>query len=275
MKNLIYFLLPVALLFSCSNEDILEQQIAQLAGTKDATAVKTVTDKLLNWKGSASDLGEKSRKVAETLRQTGFFGEAIEVMNNSLKNFYEKDKAKESGELLAKIYEENLKKPVQAKLIRQSLTTQPKEEVNPVHEQIREIGREIFADPDKGFNRLIAQEFVTATSNFAMLNPTDSIAPNFLIDAATIARNMGSTDKTLEFFRWVYQKFPNHPKASDAMFYEAFTYDSDLKDFEKAKVAYNAFINQNPKHSFVEQAQIMLSNLGKTDEELLESLGGK
>lgn len=271
MKNLLYLLLPILFFTACSDGEILEKQIIQLIENEDLDQIKTVKDKLLAWEGTPEELGEKTRVVAEFLRSKERLGEALLIMKHSLKNHPEKE-SKQTAELLAKFYEENMKKPVQASLIRQSISGQPKEEGNSVHDQIKKIGRDIFADESKGFNRQIAQEFLNAVENLAMVNPSDEGAPNFLIDGATIARNLGDNQRTLELFRWVYEKFPNHPKAADAMFYEGFTYDSDLKDMEKAKVAYEAFMTKYPNHAFVEQAKIMVANLGKTDEELLESL---
>ena len=274
MKNFTFLLLACFLFTACSDGEILENQITQLIDNKDMNQVGTVTDKLINWQGTPEDLGIQTRRVADFLRSNGRLGEALKIMKNSLKNFPEKE-FKQTGELLAKFYEENMKKPKQAELIRTSLAGQSEEEGNPVHEQIRGIGREIFSDETKGFNRLIAREFLNAVENYAMVNPGDDMAPTFLIDAATIARNLGDSGQTLALFQWVYQKFPEHPKAPDAMFYEAFTYDADLKDIEKARTAYESFIAKNPDHPFVEQAQIMVANLGKTDEELLESLESK
>ena len=180
--------------------------------------------------------------------------------------------------MLANIYENVFRKNTQANIIRQSIATNfPASEMKyqgdvSLEDQISEIGKKIF-DTETGFNRQVAQEFVTAVENFAMLNPKNDSAPKFLIDAATIEGNLGSGGKTLELFRTVYERFPDHKKAGDAKFYEAFTYDSNLKDYKKAEVAYNAFMKEYPEHEFVEQAKVMLANLGKSDEELLKSLG--
>ena len=48
---------------------------------------------------------------------------------------------------------------------------------------------------------------------------------------------------------------------------------SNLKDFKKAEIVYKDFMKEYPNHEFVAQAKVMLENLGKSDEELLKSLG--
>jgi tetratricopeptide (TPR) repeat protein len=272
MKKMKFFLLATisVILISCANENTLDSEINQMIKNNDLDRAQNVIEKLLNDTSSGENLGLKSRQVAEFLRQNGKAAEAILLLNNCLKNHFETSGTKENGEMLAKIFEENLNKPKLADLIRQSLSD--KEGQKSVPDELRDLGRAIFSETGGGFNRSIAQDFVYGAENFALLNPKDSLSPVFLIDAATIARNLGNTTETLELFKWVYEKFPNHKKAPEAMFYEAFTYDSDLKDYEKARTAYETFMEKNPDHPFVDQAKIMMDNLGKSDEELLENL---
>ncbi len=279
MKNsvLLYFSFFI-FLFSCKSETSSSDLASQLTVENMGELLPKIQDQFQNWTGSSADLAAKSEKVVGVLTQNQKFGEAMALLSQNISGHYNQDVVVSNGGLLANIYETVFRKNSQANMIRQSIATNfPESGVKyngdtSLEDQISAIGKQIF-DTENGFNRQIAQEFVTTVENFALMNPKSETAPKFLIDAATISGNLGSGGKTLELFRTVYQRFPNHKKAGDAKFYEAFTYDSNLKDYKKAEVAYKAFIAEYPEHEFVDQANVMLQNLGKSDEELLKSLG--
>jgi tetratricopeptide (TPR) repeat protein len=184
----------------------------------------------------------------------------------------------------ADVWEKNLKKPTQASIIRQGIfQTHPElpglqeyrpsiEKLPPAQERLKGFAQKMFADSTGAFNPKVAASFVPACENFALSQPADSLSPVFLIDAATIARNLNQTKKVLELFKWVYEKYPESPKAGDAKFSEAFTFDNDLKDFDRAKVAYETFLSEYPEHPFVASAKVMLKNLGKSDEQIIREL---
>ena len=278
MKKAILLLTFIALLLSCKTESSIDSSIAKLTEQNDTDLLPEILKNFQNWNGTDADLASKSNSVADFLVKNKRTGEAISLLTGNIKNHFNQTVVSSNGNALADIYDKVLKKGTQAEIIRESIainfndsgTSAP--DFTNLEAKIKEIGKRIFTD-EKGFNKAIGAEFITAVENFAALNPTNEKAPTFLIDAATIARNLGSGEKTLALFRTVYERFPNHPKAGDALFYEAFTYDADLKDFKKAETAYNYFMEKNPEHPFVDQAKVMLQNLGKSDEELLKSLG--
>jgi len=278
MKNLILLLVFVASIFGCKNAPQLDDKIAQLIEQNDTNALPDILEGLANWTGNNADLAAKSSTVSDFLLKNKRAAEAVALLSKNISNNYSEEIVTTNGIQLADIYSNVLNKNTQANMIRQSIAKNfPNSGVKfmddgSLEDKIDEIGKRIFTD-EAGFNKNIGQEFISAVENYAMFNPKSEKAPTFLIDAATIARNLGSGGKTLELFRTVFERFPDHPKAGDALFYEAFTYDADLKDFKKAEAAYNNFMTKYPEHPFVDQAKVMLQNLGKSDEELLKSLG--
>ena len=270
-KYLLISVFAIILAYGCKNDKQASNSIIDtMIANKDLSNLAKAKDQIFHWNGNEEELGIEARKLAGFLADNKHPADAILVLNSVLKNHFNNSRWKENATLLAKIYETNLQKPQQADIIKQSVSGGNEEELKA---KIAEIGKAVFADPEKGFDRSIGYEFVTATENYALLHPNDEDVPKLLIDASTIARNLGQLTKTIEIFKWIYEKFPDNPKAAYAHFYEAFTYDSDMKDFDKAKVAYEFFIKNYPDHPFKEQAEIMLKNLGKSDEELLKSLG--
>ena len=57
------------------------------------------------------------------------------------------------------------------------------------------------------------------------------------------------------------------------MFLKAFTYDNDLKKVEEARVLYNEFLKKYPNDEFADDTKFLLENLGKDDEEIINSFG--
>lgn len=55
----------------------------------------------------------------------------------------------------------------------------------------------------------------------------------------------------------------------------AFTLDSDLKRLDEAKALYEQFVADYPDDDFVDDAHILLENLGKDDEEIIRSFTEK
>jgi hypothetical protein len=49
-------------------------------------------------------------------------------------------------------------------------------------------------------------------------------------------------------------------------------YENSLQDYGKAKTVYTEFIRKYPESELVEDARISIRNLGKSPEEILESL---
>jgi outer membrane protein assembly factor BamD (BamD/ComL family) len=56
------------------------------------------------------------------------------------------------------------------------------------------------------------------------------------------------------------------------MFMQAYVYENSLQDYGKAKTVYTEFIRKYPESELVEDARISIRNLGKSPEEILESL---
>lgn len=266
--SFLFCFVSLLLIIGCKNENPIEGQINELIAG-DMSKLNDIRNQLSNWKGDAKELSDKTIQISNYLTENNHPADAVQLINSALKNHFDGVDVKALSGSLATIYATKLNKPKQAEFLKLSIDGKPAE----LLEGIKELGKTIFADSTKGFDRELAHEFVTASENYALLNPKDQNTPRVLIDASTIARNLNQKNKTLEFFQWVYQKYPNHPKAADAMFYEGFTYDSDFKDLEKAKASYAAFIAKYPEHPFAEQAKVMMNNLGKSDEELLKSLG--
>ena len=132
---------------------------------------------------------------------------------------------------------------------------------------------EQLADPATGMLNLEASAvFVEDARAFSDAYPSDTMAAMPLYRSAEISRSLGKAKETIDTYQKILERYPTFHKAAEAQFMLAFSYDEDLKDIEKARQAYTEFIQQHPNHTFADDAQMLLSNLGKSDEEILQEL---
>lgn len=120
-----------------------------------------------------------------------------------------------------------------------------------------------------------ARVYIDTVEQFVINHPDVKESPQLLYKAAEVARSIQEYSKSLAFYAKIEADFPQYEKAPKALFMQAFTYGEDLGNEVKAKELYEAFIAKYPNDDFVDDAQILIETMGKTDEEILESLGGE
>jgi tetratricopeptide (TPR) repeat protein len=130
---------------------------------------------------------------------------------------------------------------------------------------------EVAADP-RNIDQEKADRYVAEAENYATAHRGDTSAVYFLFKAAEVATLQRKYDKAINLYELIESDFSTHPRAPQALFMQAFTYDENLGQEDMARQTYEAFINKYPDHDFADDAQVMLDNLGKTDEEILREL---
>lgn len=288
MKTVLYSLIVLITLISCGSDETNAALASSLEIFEADPSLKNYNQLLVTANGAIEKDGNIQvapiLTTLEAIRKAGKAPSGQEWLLKILQENLDFEGREKVLAAYANLWEKDLKKPTQASIIRQGLLiTHPElpalkaykanlEQLPPAPQRLRGFAEKMFADSTGVFNPKIAASFVPACENFALSQPADSLSPVFLMDAATIARNLNQTQKVLELFKWVYEKYPNSSKAGDAKFSEAFTFDNDLKDFDRAKVAYEAFLKDYPDHPFAPSAKVMLKNLGKSDEQIIREL---
>ncbi len=132
------------------------------------------------------------------------------------------------------------------------------------------------SDPNTGtLNLSASQEFARIARELADKYPSDTTVAMPFYRSAEVVRAMNDPKRAATIYKDVYDRFPSFSKAAEAMFMLAFTYDEDLKDYEAAKATYTEFLKDHPNHSFADDTEMLLKNLGKSDEEILKELEAK
>lgn len=145
----------------------------------------------------------------------------------------------------------------------------PKERLD---KDIKNQEKELFSDPMWINNKKGATDLMQKYILFAGKYTDDKRAPLYIFKAAEIANGMGAFQDAIRYFEKIYMEYPNDSIASVSLFYEGVIYETQLKNYEKAKKIYRDFLAKYPQHELVGSARFSLETLGKSDEEVLKVL---
>lgn len=121
-------------------------------------------------------------------------------------------------------------------------------------------------------DKAAASQFIEIAEGYAALTDSPDKYANLLMKAAGLAKTAGEFNKALQLYYKLSNRLPDHPKSKTALFMQAFIYENDLQDMEKAKKAYEFFLEKYPNDpDYADDAQIALKTLGKSPEEMIKS----
>lgn len=78
--------------------------------------------------------------------------------------------------------------------------------------------------------------------------------------------------KAATTYELITEKYPDSEWGHKGLFAAAYTYANEIGNLPRAREAYQKYLKQYPDSSMAETAKFELENLGKSPEELLESL---
>jgi TolA-binding protein len=141
---------------------------------------------------------------------------------------------------------------------------------------IKEAEEKMKGAKSSDYNAEIARGLIKSYLDYANAFPEDTMAPDYFYRAGEIAASGGSYDQAVFLFQTVSEKYPNYKYVVEALYEEAMIYDSKLPGQDpKAKLIYEDIIKRYPTHKLAADAKIAISNLGKTDEELVKEFEKK
>jgi tetratricopeptide (TPR) repeat protein len=141
---------------------------------------------------------------------------------------------------------------------------------SPKEKMINQITK--LENSDSAFSISLISELYLSYASFVEKYPDDARAPEFLFKAAQRSSILNKAKEGIVFFEKLIKTYPNSKFCEQALFSIAFSYENNLNDFEQARVYYNQFLQKYPNSDLTEDAKLSIENLGKTDEEFLESI---
>jgi len=134
---------------------------------------------------------------------------------------------------------------------------------------IRELSVAAVDTVNLTVNKDKALEAMNACKEYAGLYPTDSLSAPYLLIAAEMAMRLQKPAEAVDLYAQVLKNYPGYAKASQCLFMQAFIYENDLHDLDKAKEIYTDFLKRYPDDDFADDARACLRYLGKSPEELI------
>lgn len=121
-----------------------------------------------------------------------------------------------------------------------------------------------------------AKNYFAGLEKYIEKNPSDtSNIVKHLYKAGELAKAVGLYGYSIKLWGQIQREYPNSPKAGDALFMQAFTFENDLQDKESAKKYYTNFLNRFPNHPFADDAKQLLTLIDKSPEELIKEFEAK
>ena len=111
--------------------------------------------------------------------------------------------------------------------------------------------------------------------DFVNANPNDEKTVEFLFKAGDVCMNLKQGQKAIEFFSKVHDDHLKSDKTQMALFLQAFIYETQLNDLNKACTIYNQVISEYPGTKLAGDAKASIDNLGKSDDELIKEFEKK
>lgn len=284
MKHLLWLLgtaCSVALFWACKSDPATK--IPALEKRYEATNSPALADTLIQLYQAAVKV--RPERTAENLRYLSRAAElkflvqkdeltAAQWLNGAIKNYGEGQNLTEPIGVLMRIGHAYLYKNAA------KLTTSP-DDVDEMQANLRKhsvwidsslvrlektMGSPVVTDKKK------ADAFIEIAETYANLleksNPDKKV--DLLLMAGALAKTIGNPNKAVQLYYNVGEKMPDHPKAPTALFMQAFVYENDLQDMQKAKAAYELFLQRYPNDpDYADDARTALQLLGKSPEEII------
>lgn len=120
--------------------------------------------------------------------------------------------------------------------------------------------------PDEGKAASLLHNYL----DYSVKYPDDSLAHDYLFKAAQLAISLRRFYEGVDYLKKYRSLYPNQKHAPMALFLLGFTYENNLADIAKAEKYYTEFLEQYPQHELAHDIQVMLDNLGKTPDQIIE-----
>ncbi|GJM32680.1 MAG: hypothetical protein DHS20C18_16810 [Saprospiraceae bacterium] len=297
MNYKLLFFVAILFLAACSNgEGEIQSSIDELEKKLEETNDPQVAESLVEQykvyiKTHPEDMETNSRylyRAGSIMFRMNRYSGATDYFSKAIRDYYPAETTPKASLFLGMLYDEQLRNPEAAITIFQGmLQAFPQfEELEkakakipadtpPIAERLENMRVKMFNDSTQRIEYRIANDYINSCQLHAMVLPEDPQSPVLLHKAGEVARSIRAFNKALEIYNWIYTKYPNYEKAPQALFLQAFTLDNDLKKYDEAKVLYEEFLKKYPNDDFADDTKFLLENLGKDDEEIINSFSGE
>lgn len=275
---------------ACQNEQeqlqsritALEAQLETEATTEAADSLLSLYDQYLDTYPEDEDTQARYLyRMASLQYRLNQFDQARHSLEQAIREHYDHENTSNSVQLLHDLYSEKIKHVFAASVLKQMIAqkfpdlaiSEASADLPPITARLDTVARGMYQDTTGRIDLRLANDFVTGSSFFALIAPDDPQAPEYIYRAAETARTVQAFSKALQLYDWLIDHYPAYERTPQALFLKGFTLDNDLQQLEEARAVYEDFLARYPQDDFADDAQFLLDNLGKSDEEIIQSFG--
>lgn len=260
-------------LFSTDINSVKNQQDLRAVEDKiDAYLLAHPSDSGCLWYGQ---LGEVALKISRTMDSERYYLKALrdypECPNTpsnlmALANIYQNYFQWEfTGEAICCA----IKERSDEKLINEATRCCPVE-IEPIDTLLVRLRSKVYDAAQNSLDNKAARNYIALCQIRALLNPENEFSADHLNEAAKVAKAIQAPLQAIELYDWIQTDYAQTLYGPKAIFLKAFTYENDLGDLEKARENYELFLKNYPNDEFADDAKLLLENLGKDPEELIQ-----
>ena len=125
---------------------------------------------------------------------------------------------------------------------------------------------------DHSTNKEAVPEAIATFHQFAVDNPEDALAPEYLFKALEVSVNTKQDPAgSVLLCEKLLEKYPDFDKNPVALFMLAsFVYDDQMDDMDQARATYQRIIDNYPDSPFAKDAAISIGQLGMSPDDLVK-----
>lgn len=295
MKTNVLFALVLLLIISCKvDPPAVDMSISGLEKAIETNPADSISDALISAyrthiadNPTDSELNSKYLyRAAGLFTKKNQFANAAQMLLQGIKSYPTASNTATNMHLLADLYSNQLRMPDLGNDLYNGLASNfpnypaidkvkaaMKAPQAPLADRIDGLITSMYDEKTHFLDRNKANQYVNACEVFAITNPKAEKSPELLFKAAETARTIKNFPKALEIYDWIYNSFGSYAKSGQALFLKAFTLDNDMKKYDLARPVYESFLAKHPDDVFAKDTKFLLENLGKSDNEIINSFG--
>jgi len=269
----------IFLAFGCGNiqDDIAKLEASVAANLQASTADSLITKYMEYNESNPQDTETNAKyllKAGGLKYKLNQFPDAAKYLTQVSKNHFNSSSSTEAIVLLASTFMEKLQpKNPGTNYYQQYVEAFPSVEDMKTFtsSSIENIGKTMY-DEKSRIAKGKGMSYINLCELYAGNLRSDSQSPSYLFKAAQTARTIQNPRKAIAIYDNILKMFPNHDLAPESLFMKGFLLDSELGKINDARQIYQKFINKYPNNEFADDTAFLLKNLGKSDNEILETL---
>lgn len=289
MRLITFYLLSSILLFACQNanqSNLINKAQSVLAANPSQDNAESLITAIINEYEKVDDKPSKLKLLNEALDVAKEYNLKGQISSLQLGIVTEEPLSEEAGDILynmAASLKEKGKLDISDIMFMgiandfPALSEMAKEQIqdpsiNP-DTLISNLGESIFPkDNPSEMNKVAAHKYIDICEAYALANPSSEKSVDYLFKGVQMSRSLNSFKKSMSLCDMIIKKYPNDKKAASALFVKGFIMENNYKQTEEAKKLYLHFLEKYPNDELADDVETLLNNLGKSDEELFNSI---